>query len=78
MKNRFKLLGVLATGILCAGGWVEADTQPPPEGGILPDIVLSVPSEPDLQEYLGVTEKKTFTIPEIRAEIVIVEIFSMY
>jgi hypothetical protein len=78
MKIRFKLFGVLAAGILFAGGMVEADTQPPPEGGVLPDIALSVPSDPDLQNYLGVTGKKAFSIPDIKADVVIVEIFSMY
>ena len=55
-----------------------APLKPPAEGGVLPAIVLSVPENPELQQYLGVSGKKTFTIPEIKAEVVLIEIFSMY
>ena len=56
----------------------SAATQPPPVGGVLPEIVLKAPDRPEHQAYLGVQEKQTFTIPEIDARIVIIEIFSMY
>ncbi len=64
--------------VLAIVGFAGAENKPPAEGGVLPEIVLSVPENPDLQTYLGVTGKKTFTIPEIKAEVVIIEIFSMY
>jgi hypothetical protein len=38
----------------------------------LPEFDLSVPRSDEHQKYLGVTGK-TFTIPEIKAEVVIVE-----
>jgi len=37
-----------------------------------------VPDNPELQQYLGVSGEKTFTIPEIKSEVVLIEIFSMY
>ena len=55
-----------------------AATQPPAVGGVLPKIVLPVPDLPEHQTYLGIKGKQDFTIPEIEAPIVIVEIFSMY
>ncbi len=55
-----------------------AATAPPTEGGILPDITLEMPVDPVHREYLGLQEADSFTIPEIDADIVIVEIFSMY
>jgi hypothetical protein len=58
--------------------WVSAAGQPPPEGGVLPDIELPVPENPDYRQYLGLTQKSVFSIPEIKAEVVIIEIFSMY
>ena len=61
-----------------AAGLVGADTKPPVEGGYLPKINLSVPENSDLQQYLGVNGKESFTIPEIKADVVIIEIFSMY
>lgn len=59
-------------------GLAGAETRPPAEGSVLPGIVLDVPENSKLQQYLGVVGKQTFTIPEIKAEVVIIEIFSMY
>ncbi len=59
-------------------GMALAAVQPPPEGGGLPDMELSVPENPEHREYLGLSGKDTFRIPEIKADVVIVEIFSMY
>ena len=57
---------------------VSAATQPPPVGGMLPEIVLPAPDKPEHQAYLGIKGKQNFTIPDIDAPVVIVEIFSMY
>jgi hypothetical protein len=59
-------------------GPVGAESQPPPEGGLLPEFVLATPKSPEQQGYLGISGKDTFKIPEIKAEVVIIEIFSMY
>jgi hypothetical protein len=77
---RFTVLSLLVL-IFCPFAFVaDADNQikPPAEGGTLPQIVLRVPGDSDLQQYLGIAGKETFTIPEINAEVVIIEIFSMY
>lgn len=64
---------LLSIGVLFAG------TTPPKEGGMLPEITLSVPEVQTHQDYLGIPkDKKTFHIPEIKAEVVLIEIFSMY
>ena len=55
-----------------------ATTRPPAAGEMLPDIQLQVPKNPDHRAYLGVEGATPFTIPQIDADIVIVEIFSMY
>jgi hypothetical protein len=68
----------LATCFLLSGGAADAASQPPAVGGQLPEITLAVPQNADLQMYLGVSGKETFAIPEIKAEIVLIEIFSMY
>ena len=59
-------------------GFAGAEVKPPAEGGVLPAIILRVPDNSELQQYLGVSGKKTFTIPGIKAEVVLIEIFSMY
>lgn len=58
--------------------WVSAAGQPPPEGGVLPNIELPVPETPQHRQYLGLDQESVFSIPEIKAEVVIIEIFSMY
>ena len=44
----------------------------------LPDISLFIPENPDQRSYLGLSGTGNFKIPQIKSEIVIVEIFSMY
>ena len=67
-------LGILA---VCVGfSW--ADSQPPAVGGVLPEFTLPVPKSDEHQDYLGVGGKDAFSVPEIRADVVIIEIFSMY
>jgi hypothetical protein len=78
MEYAVRFLIALWVCIVLSNGAVGAESQPPPEGGLLPDIVLATPKSPEHQDYLGISGKNTFKIPEIKAEVVIVEIFSMY
>jgi thiol-disulfide isomerase/thioredoxin len=57
---------------------VTAKTDPPEKGELLPDVTLAVPDNPVHRDYLGLSQCKTFKIPEIKATVVIIEIFSMY
>jgi hypothetical protein len=76
----FTLKFFLATmmGLFLFPGIGGADTTPPAEGGVLPPISLDVPQSAKYQHYLGIAGKNQFMIPEIKAEIVLIEIFSMY
>jgi len=78
MKNLLKFFMIVLMGMIVADGIADADSQVPVKGGVLPNIVFSVPESIELQEYLGVTGKTTFKVPEIKAEVVLIEIFSMY
>ena len=55
-----------------------AAEQPPAVGSTLPPIKLLVPDDPQAKKYLGLSVGKNFTIPEIKAQVVIIEIFNMY
>jgi thiol-disulfide isomerase/thioredoxin len=55
-----------------------AANLPPVKGGVLPQIKLPVPEDPDEKEYLGLPGSSFFRIPQIKAKVVIIEIFSMY
>lgn len=50
----------------------------PAVGGVLPDIRLSPPSDGSEREYLDVSRFGTFKITEIKTQVLVVEIFSMY
>ena len=79
MKNLIGLLLIFAVVLLVGSAFAVAGNQPPAEGGVLPDIVLPVPGDPAQREYLGLAAAEgTFKIPDIQAEVVIIEIFSMY
>ena len=73
----FKYFAFLIGIFLLSASFSRAESQPPAVGGVLPEFTLSVPQNDDHREYLGVAGK-TFTIPEIKAQVIIVEIFSMY
>jgi hypothetical protein len=55
-----------------------AENQAPAEGAPLPAITLPAPKDAEHGTYLGVTGKKDFTVADIAAEVVIIEIFNMY
>jgi len=57
---------------------VAAEGPPPAEGAALPAITLPAPKDAAHQAYLGLTGKKEFTIADIPAEVVIIEIMNMY
>ncbi|CAB1055621.1 hypothetical protein D1BOALGB6SA_354 [Olavius sp. associated proteobacterium Delta 1] len=78
MKSYSKILLAAAMCFLFSPGPAAAVSQPPAVGGKLPEISLAAPQNAELQLYLGVSGKQTFAIPEIKAEIVLIEIFSMY
>ena len=78
MLNTLKFIAALSVWFIMVTAAAGGDSGPPPEGGVLPEIVLTVPESPDHQQYLGLAGKKTFKIPDIKSEIVVIEIFSMY
>ncbi len=51
---------------------------PPVKGGRLPAIQLPIPKDPREKRYLGLSGDGLFRVPQIKADVVIIEIFSMY
>ena len=72
-----RLIGCLLAFVLTTAT-CPANANPLAVGGRLPDIVLPMPEEPSVLNYLGLSGEGTFEIPQIDAEVVVVEIFSMY
>jgi hypothetical protein len=71
-------LAVVAMLVLIFHAGLMAATSPPQEGGVLPEIDLPVPKDLAHRDYLGLAGDDPFQIPQIKAEVVIIEIFSMY
>lgn len=77
MKSQF--LYLLAFGfILLPFVSTALDEKPIQLGDPLPNITLPVPKSLAHQEYLGLTGSGSFHIPDIKADLVIIEILSMY
>ena len=55
-----------------------AADEPPAVGATLPPIKLTVPDEAQVKSYLGLSGSGQFTVPQIEAQVVIIEIFNMY
>lgn len=56
----------------------QAANNPPAEGEKFPEIRLAIPQKADDTKYLGLDNERFFQIPEVKAELVLVEVFSMY
>jgi len=64
--------------VLAIQGNVLADNPIPKKGGVLPAFSLTVPESDAHKAYLGLSGSGDFTIPDIHAKVVILEVYSMY
>ena len=78
MRKTLVAMGLVMWGLgRCLAAWA-AEGQALAEGGPLPKIVLAAPKDAAQVAYLGLGSKKEFTVVDIPAEVVIVQIFNMY
>ena len=77
MRKKIFMVGLLGCMLLLSNK-LFAGVETPKTGDPLPEITLSVPEEPEHQKYLGLTNNGQFTIPQIKAKVVLIEFFSMY
>jgi thiol-disulfide isomerase/thioredoxin len=71
----FTILAVI-TGIAAPGPGGASET--PKAGSPFPRITLPTPKSPEHRTYLGLSEGDEFSLSDIKAEVLIIEIFSMY
>ncbi|MFH2057455.1 MAG: redoxin domain-containing protein [Pseudomonadota bacterium] len=69
----FRLIFIVVVGIFLIQSQALCQAVEPGLGFSLP-----MPEDTKAREYLGLTSGKTFTLGQIRAEVVIVQIYSMY
>lgn len=53
-------------------------SKPPATGETLPSFKLAVPDNDQARSYLGLSGSGQVTVPQIDAQVVIIEIFNMY
>ena len=81
MKNSIVFVTLLTALVLTACATTKISDQknkPPSAGDVLPDIELPVPQDERLQRYLGVSGSGLFSVDQIKADIVIIKLFSVY
>jgi peroxiredoxin len=79
MKRTAILLAITAAALVVALGLsVLAANRPPQKGDVLPVMNLPMPKNPAEKGYLGLSGDGFFRIPQIKANVVVIEIFSMY
>lgn len=74
---RLRLLPVILM-LLSMATLQSAFAGPPVKGGILPAFSLEMPKDPGDKAYLGLEGEGSFRIPQIRADVIVIEIFSLY
>ncbi len=78
MKIKASVLIVLLTVLWMTVSAGAAEVKPPQVGQEFPDVELSKPVIAGELKYLGLSGSGSFRINQIKADVVIVEIFSMY
>jgi len=76
-KALVALLYIFAS-LLATTSPVLSASEPPPPGGTLPSFTLAVPEDAETRSYLGLGDDGNFKVPQIKADVVIIEIFNMY
>ena len=77
-RNAICGLVIIAALVLAFNPNPTLASSPPQKGAVLPEFSLPIPRDPAHRAYLGLTGEGEFTIPQIKAEAVIIEIYSMY
>ena len=57
---------------------VVAASKPPAKGTVLPQFQLKMPEDAKAKDYLGLSGSGEFTVAEIKAQVVIIQILSRY
>ena len=55
-----------------------AASKPPAQGTVLPQFQLAVPDDSEAKDYLGLSGSGEFTVSEINAPVVVIQMFSRY
>jgi peroxiredoxin len=76
--KRFVFLLMILLLVLSAFSAPSAADRPPRPGELFPDLDLPMPKNAAEKTYLGLTGEGSFSLGQVKAQVVILEIFSMY
>ncbi|MFH1480773.1 MAG: TlpA disulfide reductase family protein [Pseudomonadota bacterium] len=74
----FMCLGFISLVLTIPALKILASGPPPSVGAPLPAVILPAPDNANDKGYLGLSGAAPFKIPQVKANVVIIEIFSMY
>ncbi len=72
------LASVLVGWAVLEGAPAFGETIPPKPGSLFPHISFPAPVEESVRAYLGLGDGTSFTVDQVDADVVVIEIFSMY
>jgi len=78
MKRKIICLSVFLIVIILATAIGASENSPPKVGSVFPEIELLKPSNPAELQYLGLSGSGFFKVQQVKSDVVIIEIFSMY
>lgn len=77
-RLRRRFLALIPVLLVAAALPAAARAQGPPPGTLLPELPLPDPGEESARNYLGLSGASGFTAAAIPAEVLLIEVFSMY
>jgi thiol-disulfide isomerase/thioredoxin len=78
MKTWVSIFSIIASLCLFGHGEATAKENAQVDVGTFSRAALEPPEKADERAYLGIAPGKTFTLPQVSGDVLIVEIFSMY
>jgi len=76
---KMKVTVIIAVMLILASTMaIAAPAQPPQVGNSFPEMKLSKPADSGDLKYLGLSGSGTFTADQVKAQVLIIQIFSMY
>jgi peroxiredoxin len=78
MMKKFLSIFIMAVSVMVFTRTISAADRTPATGEPFPDVTLPMPEKSIQKEYLGLKGNGSFRPSQIKAELLIIEIFSMY
>ncbi len=74
----FRGFGMLTVVLLCGAAASAQTISPPPEGTRFPGLRIPAPLSGEHLKYLGLKGRGDFEISQVKAELVVIQVLSMY